>query len=43
MGVSGSRHVRRRVETLFAALIPRCRCHLPQLPRNLSQEGGTGS
>ncbi len=26
-----------------AALIPGCRCHLPQLPRNLSGEGGTGS
>lgn len=26
-----------------AALIPRCRRHLPQLPRNLSGEGGTGS
>lgn len=26
-----------------AALIPDCRHHLPQLPRNLSEEGGTGS
>ena len=32
-----------RVRGRVGALIPGCRCHLPQLPRNLSGEGGTGS